>query len=215
MKQVYGSLQGKFFWDIEYVLNYCANHFLFLECIRMSFLASTAFRLTMLVPMMVWGYASRSNAYSTTGDSDITSKWSLNAIWLEVFTITMKFWSLQPVIIMKSKHFYIRQFTYLLLSNGFGWVTFSYTFPSLSIHDFIFDFWHSLKHSCFNALWSKPYKGWLASSEAWPSMVNTKTFSNNLYIIWGTLTFMFVLSPLDGGPVIQFLCFVWEKDDPR
>ena len=29
----------------------------------------------------------------------------------------------------------------------------------------------------------KPYKGWLASSEAWPSMVNTKTFSNNLYIM--------------------------------
>ena len=113
----------------------------------------------------------------------------------------LRFLYLQSVIIMKSKHLGFRQFTYLLLSNGLGWVTFSYTFPSLSIHDFIFDFWHSLKHSCFNALWSKPYKGWLASSEAWPSMVNTKTFSNNLYIMWGTLTWIFLLLPLDGGPV--------------
>ena len=181
--------------SFKYVLNYCAYHFLFLECIRMSFLASTAIRLTMMVPMIVWGYASRSNAYSTTGNSDITSKWSSNAIWLEYC------YFLQSVIIIKSKHLGFRQFTYLLLSNGLGWVTFSYTFPSLSIHDFIFDFWHSLKHSCFNALWSKPYKGWLASSEAWPSMVNTKTFSNNLYIMWGTLTWIFLLSPLDGGPV--------------
>ena len=77
--------------SFKYVLNYCAYHFLFLECIRMSFLASTAFRLTMMVPMMIWGYASRSNAYSTTGNSDITSEWSSNAIWLEFFTITIKF----------------------------------------------------------------------------------------------------------------------------